>query len=269
MTPADDLPALRECPNGYSIMKWATEYGQECALAARAKRDAEVERLNGRLLLQRENAEAAKLLHDLLKSRIKELEFQVANWVPTGEGDWTDAEWLRNQLLMANECAEAAEARVKELEHPAVHAPSLDRVKEAHSYMPLDRWPETTKAAHRMYAQSAAPAEEICYLCALIVLLDKAEKRVAELEERLMVLLPMQLRKFGDDPKPVAFRFRRMGAELWNHSDRHPIGFLPNHVEYEVQPLYAIESVPSPDPPAPAPLAAHGVEGEPHGRESR
>lgn len=50
---------------------------------------------------------------------IERLREQVADWVPTGEGDWTDAEWLRNQLLMANESEDVwqqrAETVVREL----------------------------------------------------------------------------------------------------------------------------------------------------------
>src|SRR6266404_2416504 len=170
MNPADDLPPpipwgqlkkklpkfMHDSDTARNCLQWLWE---TAALAARAERDeqlagcaAVIENLNADCLLHHQRAEAA-------------------------ERDLVERTTERNQWLQK---AETAEARVKELEHPAVHAPSLERVKEAHSYMPLDRWPETTKAAHRMYAQSAAPAEETCYLCALIVLLDKAEKRVAE-----------------------------------------------------------------------------------------
>jgi uncharacterized coiled-coil protein SlyX len=69
------------------------------------------------------------------------------------------------EILALRREKEAAERRVQELEHPAVHVPSLERVKEAHSYMPMDRWPDVT--------------------CALIVLLDKAEHALAEARQEI------------------------------------------------------------------------------------
>ncbi len=234
MNPADDLPPIPEKEilwfvDGVDRPKVSTAI-RAYALAARAERDeqlagcaAVIENLNADCLLHHQRAEAA-------------------------ERDLVERTTERNQWLQK---AETAEARVKELEHPAVHAPSLERVKEAHSYMPLDRWPETTKAAHRMYAQSAAPAEETCYLCALIVLLDKAEKRVAELEEKLMVMCVAQINELGLARCPDC-----LGSEF--------VGFKRGVRCPRCNGTGSIQVRPSPDPPDPAPLAAQGVEGEPH-----
>ncbi len=87
--------------------------------------------------------EGENILHgalDRAEARVKELEEQVANWVPTGDGEWTNEQWLRNQLLMANECADVVQterdtfqARVEELERQLEIA-EHDSVRQSQLY---------------------------------------------------------------------------------------------------------------------------------------
>jgi len=183
MTPADDLPALpapdKDC------LDWDGPYYHKdmsaYALAARAERDAEIERL---------------------KNHIK-----------------------HERAALKNACdrAEAAEARVKELE-------------------------ETEQIAVERYGETVAHC-------------DTLQARIAELEERLMVLLPMQLKRFGAMTDERLRQMLEDYRDAWSPGARDEL-FAQYRAELN-------QSVPSPDSPAPAPLAAQGVEGEPHGRESR
>jgi len=105
---------------------------------------------------------------------------------------------------------------------------------------------------------------------------EAAEKRVAELEEKLMVMCVTQLR----EPDAI-------DAARWQHAVAHGFPFecingstgnrywttpdISSTDFTEAQtPTAAIDTAikrkqsrPSPDPPAPAPLASQGVEGEP------
>jgi len=65
-------------------------------------------------------------------------------------------------------------------EHAKEHVPSIDRVKEAHSWMDRESWVEPTSVGHRVYSQEANTQ---CYLCAVLVLLEKAEAIVRAAEQ--------------------------------------------------------------------------------------
>jgi len=72
------------------------------------------------------------------------------------------------------------ERRIAELEdHVRVHEPSLERIKEAHTIMSMEAMREESTLRHRVYAQGQ---DEGCYLCALVMKVERADKRVAELE---------------------------------------------------------------------------------------
>lgn len=70
-----------------------------------------------------------------------------------------------------------------ELPHLTYHQPSLERIRDAHSYMAASSFKnDACNAGHTTYAQQGS---EACYLCVLAALLDKAEKENVRLKEKL------------------------------------------------------------------------------------
>src|SRR6266403_278280 len=90
--------------------------------------------------------------------------------------------------------------------------------------------------------------------------LVRAEKRVAELEERLMVMCVAQL----TPPEPACFINAKDLAAM-HEGQFHSCLVSAHRLSANNLSLYDLkQSRPSPDSPAPAPLAAQGVEGDPH-----
>src|SRR5216684_4800860 len=98
--------------------------------------------------------------------------------------------------------AEKAEAALSEREselqqlrgrHSTTHVPTLERIKRAHTAMPLSTWASDETAQHRTYYQGD---NEQCYLCALIIQLEAAEKVASEREKEL-ARLRSALNKYG------------------------------------------------------------------------
>jgi len=97
--------------------------------------------------------------------------------------------------------------------------------------------------------------------------------RVAELEEKLMVMCVAQIN--GAEPTPLCWVRMLNGAIDWGEDcmavrpQDLQIDSMNEYAEagevFTAEPVYTLKQlVPTPDPPAPAPLAAQGVEGEPH-----
>ncbi len=88
--------------------------------------------------------------------------------------------------------------------------------------------------------------------------------RVAELEERLMVMCVAQLR----EAEPTEAQYN--AAWKWIESDESVVQQVRKKLSvHEFRQImkgivFSMQSRPSPDPPVPAPLASQGVEGEPH-----
>src|SRR5216683_3452013 len=81
----------------------------------------------------------------------------------------------------------ALSEREKELQqlrgrHSTTHVPTLERIKRAHTAMPLSQWAADETAQHRTYYQGD---NEQCYLCALVIQLEAAEKIASEREKEL------------------------------------------------------------------------------------
>ncbi len=246
MAPPADLPPLpHDDPFGHG---YSDEEMAEYALAARALYETKVATLEQqRNLLMGKAGWMAQLVIDKLGG--------------TPDLD----EWIRRSAKYYQETierAEAAEARVKELERQLEIA-QHDSVSQSQLYSEYIE--ERTKER------------------------DALRTRVAELEERLMVMCVAQIKKLGADPvsEPVDSgldeRQYRLIADV-------EIEFsVPDGYERETlkagtcvwlarwtddqleaarrnaQELHRKlkQSRSSPDPPAPAPLAAQGVEGEP------
>ncbi len=259
MTPADDLPPLpgrikemlHRCFLDVTDNALALGDLNTWAALARAERDAEIERLTGvvsRYATAIDEADAA----------IKELQQQNRILL--------DSDPIAAFRSSERKLAEA-EARVKELEGVIGRA---------------------TAKAVSIEPMVVALADER----------DTLRTRIAELEERLMVLLPMQLRRFGDEPAPMVFWmierlqiaekqpygwwFKGMAdptnSENWTidatKAAHFPSGesaacalaaLKPDYIVGEekhrafhalVKPTEHMWSVPPPDPPAPETLAA-------------
>ena len=68
-----------------------------------------------------------------------------------------------------------AECAAEAKDHARLHAPTLTRINEAHTHMTTQAMApsrDATIAKHRVYTQSA---DEQCYLCALITMVEAAE----------------------------------------------------------------------------------------------
>jgi hypothetical protein len=91
-----------------------------------------------------------------------------------------EIERLRDSHRVSDIACEAAEARVRSLEdHVRKHEPSLDRIKSAHSHMTMESMKEDGHLRHRVYTQGQ---EEGCYLCALVMQVERANAELAAIE---------------------------------------------------------------------------------------
>ncbi len=244
MTTADDLPSIPWTQ--YQWVYWTEmemrEHVRAYALAARAERDAEIERLKSDF----------------------EISFREHN-------DALKASMLDQQRLVT------AEARANELEHQLEIA-EHDSVSQSQLYSE--------------YTEEWAKER------------DTLQKRVAELEEKLMVMCVAQINEpevamdavawmieandpalyekrarwftgavhapWTTDPnKGLRFPTKDIGLDILSciiqgeHSDGK-IFTLNCEFKYISVTEHVWSDEPSPDPPAPAPLAAQDVEGEPH-----
>ncbi len=93
---------------------------------------------------------------------------------------------------------------------------------------------------------------------------ETAEKRVAELEERLMVMCVAQL-EVGLAPWELLQNSAKL-LRLVRRCDLTRPNELTAVIDAQCKDIDAVlkRLVPAPDPPSPAPLAVQGVEGEPH-----
>jgi hypothetical protein len=63
-------------------------------------------------------------------------------------------------------------------DHARKHMPTIARIRDAHTQMPLDQMMSKGDWGHRVYTQGQ---DEGCYLCALIIHAEAAEAKVARL----------------------------------------------------------------------------------------
>jgi DNA repair exonuclease SbcCD ATPase subunit len=232
------------------------------ALAARADLEAEVERLQAALASAQRLKEAYKVAPNVgdypeqiaqRDKRIRELEQETV-----AQGN------LIRELDGIGAKLEAAEARVKELEH------------------------QLELAQHDSVSQSQLYAE---YIEEWTKERNDLRKLVAELQERLMVLCVAQINEAEDEPVPLVDsglderRYRlvadteiefsvpdgderetlKAGTYVWLARWTDDQLELARHRAQKLhRKLHAAPLRPSPASPAPAPLAAQGVEGEPH-----
>ncbi len=185
LTPTDDLPPLPTLYwNDNTNHLYTQSHMRAYALAARAKRDAEVDRLNRTLAsIKESHVEAARIASE------------------------------RGEQLAA------AEARVKELEHQLEIA-EHDSVHQSQLYSE--------------YAEEWTRER------------DTLQKRVAELEEKLIVMCVAQINAIAAVPDGFSYAASRAMAV----TSEWVRGWDACRASIEKQ------SVPSPNPPAPAPLAA-------------
>ncbi len=83
--------------------------------------------------------------------------------------------WVMERVQELRATIAERDKTIEELEgrHSLHHIPTLERVMEAHSSMPVSAWEIGQHwVGHREYRQAA---DESCYLCALAILLEKAE----------------------------------------------------------------------------------------------
>src|SRR6266851_1113991 len=85
-------------------------------------------------------------------------------------------------VVLAGQRSRDAEIQQLRGRHATTHVPTLERIKRAHTAMPLSTWASDETAQHRTYYQSD---NEQCYLCALIIQLEAAEKVASEREKEL------------------------------------------------------------------------------------
>ncbi len=102
---------------------------------------------------------------------------------------------------------------------------------------------------------------------------DTLQARIAELEEKLIVMCVAQLREAepSTDVRAVLDLIGEMStyidADAWERGKS--AGLFDRYTRtrdalYQLKLVSKHALVPSPDPPAPAPLAAQGIEGDPH-----
>src|SRR6266851_4180056 len=85
-------------------------------------------------------------------------------------------------VVLAGQRSRDAEIQQLRGRHFTTHVPTLERIKRAHTAMPLSTWASDETAQHRTYYQGDA---EQCYLCALVIQLEAAEKVASEREKEL------------------------------------------------------------------------------------
>ena len=101
------------------------------------------------------------------------------------ETESVDDDELERMLGAAYETIAERDKRIEELEgrHSLHHVPTLKRVMEAHTEMPVGAWEIGQHwGGHRDYRQAA---DESCYLCVLAILLEKSETKNVWLREAL------------------------------------------------------------------------------------
>jgi len=199
------------------------------------ERDAEIERLTTEL--KRAVEHGIRLLEQLAQR-----DAEVERLKAEGQLDYDGMREFQARYIAADQRAEAAEARV---------------------YLT----PEAMESMTAVMKIGAEYAEEVKTLRA----------RVAELEERLLMMCVAQIN--GAELQQVALTDREMLLEImkdleftvWNCEQcGHAESTSTMDVAYMLRdylktaPPLSKQSRPSPDPPAPATLAAQGVEGEPH-----
>jgi len=207
MTPADDLPPLPKSSRGSSgYWGWSWDDMRVYALAARAQRDAEIERLRAALSAAQRLQEAYKVAADVgdypeqIARRDAEIE-RLQHNLEVSEHHYNEQ---ITRTLEFERRAEAAEALVRELEVK----------RDVHNYSALKIADLTDER-------------------------DILRTRVAELEERLMVMCVAQLKQ-----EAVTFHMTA-DKTTFTKADVEAITALAVAA--------ALKFKPSPDPPAPAP----------------
>jgi predicted nucleic acid-binding Zn-ribbon protein len=180
-----------------------------------------------------------------LEKRLKLVEGDLAsmhaNWNAACQDIAQRDERIRDfeaALLHANACVDAAEARIPDLQ--IAFDLAKQRADEAEA-----RVKELEKALDP-YDQS------------LLKQRDTLRTRVAELEEKLMVMCVAQINE------SVSMTDEQI-RNIFKGWEPLPISTMDELIEWSRHIIKAAaQSLPSPASPAPAPLAAQGVEGEPH-----
>ena len=262
LTPADDLPPLTIPGPHATTLDWS-EYWRikyQRTEATRAERDADLEHANkwraqavdrirdlSREIVERD-AEIERLTTELkravehgirLLEQLAQRDAEVERLKAEGQLDYDGMREFQARYIAADQRAEAAEARV---------------------YLT----PEAMESMTAVMKIGAEYAEEAKTL----------RTRVAELEEKLMVMCVAQINGAEITQEPVAFFRTLNGAIDWSEDccatrpDDLQLDSYIDHAHpdehYAAMPVYAAkESRPAPDPPDPVPVAAQGVEGEP------
>jgi len=285
MTPADDLPPLPvfqfaegEIPGRLQdkLLMWRDEccaywrMRYESALAARAELDAlnENQRKNIQILTESMQArgeqiaelgEALALESDAITQRdekIKELELEISAT--------SDAE-LRLRV-MERQRAEAAEAEVMLSKAALVSMTTLHEAAEARVKELEEQWRDIGAICASGWTFDNLVRSPNEWAEALLQERDTLQARVAELEEKLMVMCVAQMNEAGVGPIRAWIR-----GHMSSYGGVSPPEYDEECVPGDDQPegegwiplVQLKQLVPSPDPPAPAALAAHGVDSEP------